>query len=163
MTALIKDHALAENQWQQLSVEDASQGLPLEGKIIISLTTWQELKESLKGRGNIGLFLDSSDEVEAVAEDLVHFEMVAINFPKFADGRGYSLARLLRDRYNFTGEVRAVGDVLHDQLFYMQRCGFNAFEIRADRDAESALSGLSDFSEVYQDGADNRLPLFRRR
>ena len=80
----------------------------------------------------------------------------------FSDGRGYSIAYNLRVRLKFTGELRAVGDVLRDQLFYLQRVGFNAFATRADRSMEEALKGLSDFSDVYQTSWDQKSPLFRR-
>jgi uncharacterized protein (DUF934 family) len=86
-----------------------------------------------------------------------------VNFPKFADGRGYSTARLLRERYGYHGEIRAIGDVLHDQLFFMKRCGFDAYAVRADKDIEAALAGFDDFSDAYQAAVDQPQPLFRRR
>lgn len=89
--------------------------------------------------------------------------MIAVNFPAFTDGRGFSSARLLRERYGYKGEIRAIGDVLRDQLFFMRRCGFDAYAIRADRSPEDALVSLDDFSEVYQTSVEQPLPLFRRR
>ena len=89
--------------------------------------------------------------------------LIAVDFPKFSDGRGYSIARLLRERYGFEGELRAIGDVLRDQLYYLRQCGFNAFAVRADRDVEAALRGLADFSDGYQASVATPLPLFRRR
>jgi len=88
---------------------------------------------------------------------------VAVHFPQFADGRGYSLGRLLRERYGWRGELRAIGDVLRDQLFYLTRCGFDAFDLREDQDLQAALSAFDDFSESYQTAVDQRQPLFRRR
>jgi len=79
------------------------------------------------------------------------------------DGRGYSIARLLRERYGWRGELRAIGDVLRDQLFYLTRCGFDAFELRAGQDAQAALTALADFSEAYQSSVERPQPLFRRR
>ncbi len=76
--------------------------------------------------------------------------LIAVDFPKFTDGRGYSIAYNLRKRLGYTGELRAIGDVLRDQLFYMQRVGFNAFATRPDRSIHDALKGLTDFSEAYQ-------------
>ena len=101
--------------------------------------------------------------MESIADDLQHFQVVALNFPVFSDGRHYSSARLLRERYKYQGEVRAIGDVLRDQLFYMKRCGFDAFALRADRDPYEALESLKDFSVTYQAATDEPLPLFRRR
>ncbi len=88
--------------------------------------------------------------------------MVAVDFPKFTDGRGYSIAYNLRMRLAYTGELRAIGDVLRDQLFAMQRVGFDAYACRQDRSIEDALKGLTVFSEVYQSSVDQKIPLFRR-
>ena len=88
--------------------------------------------------------------------------MLAVDFPKFSDGRGYSIAYNIRSRLGYTGEVRAIGDVLRDQLFYMHRVGFNAFATREDRSIQDALKGLTDFSETYQTSWDEKNPLFRR-
>ncbi len=88
---------------------------------------------------------------------------VEVNFPKFGDGRGYSIARLLRERYGYRGELRAVGQITRDLLFFMESCGFDAFELRAGEDAHEALASLEDFSESYQASVARPLPLFRRR
>jgi uncharacterized protein (DUF934 family) len=118
----------------------------------------------LKARdGGLGVWLDSDEEAEEIGEDVQYFQVIALNFPAFTDGRSYSNARLLRDRYKFKGELRAIGDVLRDQLFFMARCGFDAFAIRADKDPEDALQSLKDFSVTYQAATDEPLPLFRRR
>jgi uncharacterized protein (DUF934 family) len=87
---------------------------------------------------------------------------VAINFPKFGDGRGYTKARLLRERFAYKGEVRAVGEVLGDQLFYMARCGFDAFALVDGKDTQAALRCLQDFSVTYQAATDEARPLYRR-
>jgi uncharacterized protein (DUF934 family) len=96
-------------------------------------------------------------------ETSTNLPVIGINFPKFADGRGYSIARYVRERLGFNGELRAIGDVMRDQLFFLQRCGFNSYAIREDCDAEVAMAGLSDFSETYQAANDQKSPLFRRR
>ena len=89
--------------------------------------------------------------------------VIAVEFPQFTDGRGYSIARLLRERYRYTGELRAVGDVLRDQLYLMAECGFDAFALREDRDANDALAGLRDFSGLYAATTRDAQPRFRRR
>lgn len=99
----------------------------------------------------------------SIIDDLQHFQVIALNFPVFSDGRNYSNARLLRDRYGYQGELRSIGDVLRDQLFFMHRCGFDAYALREDHDPHAALASLQDFSEVYQAATDQPLPLFRRR
>jgi uncharacterized protein (DUF934 family) len=89
--------------------------------------------------------------------------LVALNFPEFKDGRPYSSARELRQRWRYQGEIRAVGDVLRDQLFFMKRCGFDAFLLREDQNLDAALSAFHDFQDAYQPGIIQPLPLFRRR
>jgi len=110
----------------------------------------------------VGVRLPNTANVADLAEDLSRLKVVALEFPKFADGRAHSQARLLRERYGYQGEIRAVGDILRDQLFFMARNGFDAFELRADRSLEDALDAFGEFSESYQPAADQQLPLYRR-
>jgi uncharacterized protein (DUF934 family) len=109
------------------------------------------------------VWLDSHEEPAAIAGDLDRFTLVAVNFPTFGDGRGYSIARLLRERHGYKGELRAIGEVVRDHLFFMASCGFDAFLLRDDQDPEEALTAFGDFSDAYQASADRPLPLFRRR
>jgi len=133
----------------------------------VPLKVWQAQRTALAGRAEagraeLGVWIGSSERPEELKDDLPRFAVVAIDFPKFMDGRGYSLAYNLRARLGYTGELRAIGDVLRDQLFYMQRVGFDAFAVREDKDIHDALKGLTDFSEVYQTSWDRKNPLFRR-
>ncbi len=131
--------------------------------VILPLDIWREYKSQWRNRpGRIGVFLSPADDVAVLAADLESVALVAISFPSFTDGRGYSQARLLRERYSFKGEVRAVGEVLIDQLFYLQRCGFDSFALRDDQDLVSALQAFRSFSDSYQ-ATVNHSPLFRRR
>ena len=98
-----------------------------------------------------------------LAPDVASLTLISVDFPQFTDGRGYSIGRLLRERYGYQGELRAVGDVQRDQLFYLTRSGFNAFVLRADKDPYKALTAHRDFSEAYQTAVDQPVPLFRRR
>jgi uncharacterized protein (DUF934 family) len=138
------------------------------GSVLVPLPVWLARRDELTPRleqGEIGVWIDSHEAPEALAEsvvDLNRIAVIAVHFPKFTDGRGYSIAHLLRSRYSYRRELRAVGDVLRDQLFYMKRCGFDAFQLRADKDIDAALASLGDFSEAYQGAADQPLPLFRR-
>lgn len=164
MSRLIKDRQIVDNAWTRLTADALEQnGLPAEGKVIVPLAFWQAERDALLARGDVAVCLAPGEEPEQLAADLEHLELVAIDFPAFKDGRGYSYARELRQRYGFNGEVRAVGDVLQDQLFYMWRCGFNAFEVRADRDLEEALDGLKVFTVTYQGDVHEPDPIFRRR
>jgi uncharacterized protein (DUF934 family) len=158
---IIKGQEIVEDTWTHV---DDDEDLP-EGQVIVSLARWQQDRESLIARSNsgLGVALDPDHHAEDIANDLAHFSLVALDFPVFRDGRAYSTARLLRDRYDFKGELRATGDVLRDQIFYMHRCGFDAFEVRADRSIEDALKAFEEFSVVYQPGTDEPLPLWRRR
>ena len=164
MQRLIKNGAVVNDSWHVLDKDATLDGLPNSDSIIVPLALWLGHSHALKARdGGLGVWLDSDEEVESIAGDLDQFQVIALNFPVFSDGRNYSNARLLRDRYQYQGEVRAIGDVLRDQLFFMQRCGFDAFALRADRNAEEALESLKDFSNCYQAATDQPLPLFRRR
>jgi uncharacterized protein (DUF934 family) len=109
------------------------------------------------------LRIEPADDPARIASRLGAVSRVEVNFPSFADGRGYSIARLLRERHGYRGELRAVGDVQRDQLFYLARCGFDAFLLRDDEDAQASLAALHDFSEAYQASVERPLPLFRRR
>lgn len=135
------------------------------GQVIVPVAVWNAQREALLPRaaaGEIGVWIASDERPEALKEDLPKFALVAVDFPKFTDGRGYSIAYNLRTRLGWTGELRAIGDVLRDQLFSMRRVGFDAYAVRADRDPHDALKGLTDFSETYQASVDQKVPLFRR-
>jgi len=165
MRDIIKDRRIVADDWQVLKLAEGetaeSVALP-EGRVIVPLAVWQARRDALKARGDVAVWLASDERPEALKDDVASLPLIAVDFPKFADGRGYSIAYNLRARLGFTGELRAIGDVLRDQLFYMQRVGFNAFATRPDRSIEDALKGLTDFSEAYQASWDQKMPLFRR-
>lgn len=162
---IIKDKTIVADDWTVLRLEeiDTPDGVVVpDGKIIVPLKVWQAQRELLQTRKELGVWLASDERAEDLRDDLARFSVIAVEFPKFADGRGYSIARHLRARLGYTGELRAIGDVLRDQMFYLQRVGFDAFTPRPDKDIAVALQGLSDFSLTYQASADERLPLYRR-
>lgn len=164
MQRIIKGEQVIDESWHLLPKEVTLEELSNCDDLLVPLQLWREHAHALKARdGGLGIWLDADEAVEEIADDLQHFQVVALNFPVFTDGRHYSSARLLRERYGYKGEIRAIGDVLRDQLFYMRRCGFDAFAVRPDRDPYDALQGLKDFSVTYQAGVDDPLPLFRRR
>lgn len=147
--------------------EVAAVGIP-GGKVIVPLSVWLGRRAELEGRlaaGQLGVWLNSFEEPEtlvASVQDINAFAVIAVNFPKFIDGRGYSVGRLLRERFGYRNELRAIGDVLRDQLFFYKRCGFDAYQLREDRDLRDALAGFADFSDPYQGAVDEPSPLFRR-
>jgi len=164
MQRIIKGNQIVDETWHLLPKDVTLDELTNCDDYIVPLQLWRDHAHVLKARdGGLGVWLDADEEAEEIGDDVEHFQVIALNFPAFTDGRNYSNARLLRDRYKFTGELRAIGDVLRDQLFYMKRCGFDAFALRADKDPVEALQSLQDFSVTYQAATDEPQPLFRRR
>ncbi|MAL96889.1 DUF934 domain-containing protein [Hydrocarboniclastica marina] len=161
---ILRDGTVAEDKWKLVEqTDDDSAVKPDGGSVIVPLSWWLDNRSSVSGDKNIGIWFDSSDEPEMLGEECQSVPIIAVNFPKFTDGRGYSIARLLRERYHFPNELRAIGDVLLDQLFYMKRCGFDTFKLRADKDVAKAQANLSVFGDSYQAAFDQQDPLFRRR
>ncbi|HEY8617310.1 DUF934 domain-containing protein [Phenylobacterium sp.] len=135
-----------------------------KGDVIISLTRFQAEGDRLLSEGRkVGVKLEAAEEVEALAYDLPRIAVVALNFPKFGDGRAYTNARLLRERYGFKGEIRAVGDVLREQAGHMVRCGFDAFEPADGSTPEVWQRATRRFRHVYQRAADTRAPAYVER
>ena len=159
--ALIKDRQVAtDDPW--ILVDDGDH-VPSTGDVIVGLHRFLADESELRARaGRFGVRIDPTDELDELATRLDGVALVAIHFPKFADGRGYTKARLLRERYGFEGEMRAVGDVLADQLYYMQRCGIDTFDLKQGKNPELAIACLSDLSVRYQGAVDEREPLYRR-
>lgn len=165
MPEIIRKGVVVHDDWQVLRPDAALplnlQALPA-GRIVVPLPFWLEHAQALVARGDVAVWLSGTDDPGLVAPWLDRLPLVAVDFPKFTDGRGFSVAYLLRTRYGWRGELRAVGDVLPDQVFYMQRVGFDAFAVRADRSVVTALKSLQTFSDAYQGSWDNPVPAFRR-
>lgn len=160
---VIKDNQITEDSWTRVEAIEPGHPVP-EGDIIIPFTWWKQNRESLNGHtGRVAVCLNGADRVEELVPHLAEFDLIALDFPAFRDGRCYSHARLLRDRYKYTGDLRAVGDVLRDQLFYMKRCGFSSFFVRKDKDIADALKAFNDFTVKYQTAADGAQPVYRLR
>ena len=156
----LKDGVVIDNHWQLVGADIDS--LPA-GDILVPVAYWQANHQQLaEHSGNVGVWVDGHEEVEEFAGSIAAVPVIAINFPKFVDGRGFSLARLLRERYGYIGEIRAMGDIIRDQLFLMQRCGFNAFQFLSEIDLAAASKSLNDFSDSYQVAVDQPEPLFKR-
>ncbi|ARU27168.1 DUF934 domain-containing protein [Cellvibrio sp. PSBB006] len=166
MPKLVKDGVIVEDTWTLLSKPegDAANFAVPAGQVIVPLSVWLAQKSELKSRTDIGVWLDSDETADLLGEDAQPLPLVAVNFPTFMDGRAFSTARLLRERFGFTGELRAVGNFIRDQLCYLRRCGVNAFAFsNPESDLQAALKSLDDFTEYYQASVDQPLPLFRRR
>jgi uncharacterized protein (DUF934 family) len=159
MATLIKERRVVSDSWRLLESQPCLQvgedGLvpdfPDAADLIVPRKLWRLRRDDLlERRGRLGLRLEAGDEVAQVASDLEHFALVAVDFPKYADGRGYSTARLLRERYGYKGELRAVGVVARDHLHFMEKVGFDAYDLREGDDAEEALAAFAEFSASYQ-------------
>ena len=164
MALLIKHRKPAADSWQRLDrdtrrwLSPGEDGfvpdLPRGADLLVPLALWRLRRDDLVRRtGRVGVWLDAGDDVAAIAPDLDRFDVVAVNFPRFSDGRGYSIARLLRERHGYRGELRAIGDIGRDQLAFLERSGFDAFALRDGVNAQDALAAFDEVSVVYQPDA----------
>ena len=168
MADIIKGRAIVSDDWNVLRLADGQRAADVQvpaDKTIVPLAVWQAQRDALLPRaedGTLGVWLSDTEGPELIAEDAGKFKLVALDFPKFSNGRSYSSAALLRTRYAYRGELRAIGDVLRDQMFYLARVGFDSFAVRAGRSLQDALDALNDFRVTYQGSTDEPRPLFRR-
>lgn len=165
MPKLIKLHNghadWANDPFTTVSEEDST---PDSGDVIVPFARFRDEGESLLGNGrNVGVLMQPDEAVEDLAPDLPRLSLVALAFPKFKDGRGYSSARLLRERYGFSGEVRAVGEVLREQASFYIRCGFDAFEPADGSTPDQWMKAAGRIRPVYQRAADDREPAYVER
>ena len=153
MTRLIKDGAYAEDVYARVA-DDAP--LP-DGAVIVSLQRFQKEREALLARNTpIGIRLQASENPEILGPDVNHFSLIVLEFPKFRDGRAFSWARMLRTRLGFTGEIRAVGDFLYDQMNYQRRVGFDAWEVPDHFTIEMFKRAVTEMTNVYQPSTDGK-------
>lgn len=164
MSRLIKDRIIIDDPYVAIAPgEDGSLSLPAS-PILVGLATWRSFRDELIRHPYAkGVQLKPDEFAEDIADELAHLDLIAIEFPAFADGRGYSTAHTLRGRLGFQGELRAVGDVFKDTIFYQLRCGFNAFSVKEGKRIEDALMALETFSTPYQGTPTDQSPLYRRR
>ncbi len=163
--ALIEHGKLAEDIWHDTDDFADAQALAPMGPIIVDLDTWRRHRDEILALDSpVGLRLQPGQTPDLVASDLHHFDLIALEFAKFTDGRAYSQARLLRERHGFKGKLRAVGDVLRDQLTFMLRCGFDSFQVATDSRAAAILEAVDEFAHWYQLALDRSatIPSLRR-
>lgn len=159
---LLKNGQIVADPWRKLADDEP---VPPDHPVLVSLERWQAERDVLLARNApLGVRLANNQPVAALAADIGRLELIALDFPKFNDGRAYTQARMLRERYGFRGELRATGNVLRDQFFFMQRCGFDAFEPAKGDAAAAWRAALGEFDIVYQPASDRRAPahLLRR-
>ncbi len=159
--ALLKDGKKVEDPWLRVGGEDP---VPEVGSVLVGLARWQQDRDALLARSEpVGVWLQSEEGPEELAADLDALALIALEFPAFKDGRAYSSARVLRERYGFSGELRAVGDVLLEHLLFMHRCGFDTFEIDSEDPEQDWQTAVADFDTWYQPTADGRPTAVQRR
>lgn len=160
MSALIRNRRIVANDVTLLDDEAA---VPASSKFVVSLARWQKEQAQLRGlSAEIGVRLPNTVDVSAIWAELQDRKLIVVDFPGFADGRAYSQARLLRDRYQFKGDILAVGGaVVRDQIHGMERSGINSFLLRADQDPEVCLTAFDDFASAYQKATDRNTPIVR--
>jgi uncharacterized protein (DUF934 family) len=163
---LIKHGKLVEDTWHDTDDLTDVQALAALGPVIVDLDVWQQNRNAVLALGGtLGLRLAPGQTPDIVAADLHHFALIALEFARFTDGRAYSQARLLRQRHGFKGELRAVGEVLRDQLTFMLRCGFDSFSVGTERQAQNILDAVAEFAHWYQPALDGAatIPALRQR
>ncbi len=160
MPTIIKNRELSDSEFNIVDIESAN----IEGSHqILPLAFYLEHREALKGRNDIGVWLEAGEEIEELAAFVNELPVIALNIPAFGDGRNYSSANILKRSLQYQGEIRAIGDVRRDQLHQMLDCGFNAFELAEGQDADKCLAALTGFTQNYQSTVERPEPLFRRR
>ena len=155
MSVLIKNGRQIQDPYQKITAEDE---IPASGPVLVPLIVWQDHWETLLSRGEpVGVQLASDEHPEIIGDDVDQIDLIALDFPTFRDGRAYSGARLIRERFGYTGELRAVGDVHLEQLHYMERVGFDTFEVSSEDAEKDFATAGQDFSVWYQPSGDERI------
>jgi uncharacterized protein (DUF934 family) len=163
MTArILRQRAVVEDDW--ILLQDSATEVTAGGKLIVPLGRWRSERDALLARADaVGVLLPNTEDVEAVWAEIRERPLIALQFPIFSDGRALSQAVLLRNRLGFVGELRAVGDVVRDLVFWLGRCGFDAIAPRPDQDAEACRLALDEIGVAYQSAADGHTPVWVRR
>ena len=158
---LVENGRIVEDRYVRVA-DDAP--IPDRTPVLVSAKRFlAEASELVRRDGSLGVLWPNDCRVNELEPWLGHLALIALNFPKFRDGRAYSQARLLREHFNFRGTLRATGDVLRDQFHFLVRAGFDSFEVKKDADAKVFAEVLNRYSVVYQPGADGRTAALRRR
>lgn len=163
MPKLVKDGKVIDDNYRIVESDNALTKLDQETLYLLPVDLWLENLATNTLKQACGVWLDSDQPPALLGTSLQQAEVIAINFPAFTDGRSFSYARELRDTLKFSGEIRAIGNYIRDQMYYLKRCGVNSFSFNETSAAEKALNSLNDFSDNYQASADQTIPAFKRR
>ena len=161
MSRIIRQRAVVEDEWT-LAV-DGGVPTPACGRLIVPLARWRSEREALLRAAAVGVLLPNTEDVEAIYPQIADRPLIALQFPTFSDGRALTQAMLLRGRLGFTGELRAVGDVVRDLVFWLGRCGFDCLVPRPDQDPQACLQALDEIGVAYQPAADGHASVWARR
>ena len=169
MPLIINQQRAELDSWNSLYGDDSAgfeeilSAGQFSGDLLVSWEQWQQNRDVLLKQANrVGIKIDNDFELGELIEDLDKLSLIAVDFPVFSDGRAFSQARLLRQRYGFQGEIRAVGDVTWDRLRFMHRCGIDAYEIDEDRYSDDMLEAFQEITVQFQGAADDPRPMYRQ-
>jgi len=157
---ILADGQLASDDWTVLDDEAA---WPESGHVVVSLARWRQGVGKAPAGLEVAVSIPNTENVDEFATELLDRPMLLLEIPKFADGRAYSQARVLRDRYRYTGQIRAVGEAHVDQIHFMRRCGFDAFVLPESQSVDAARRKLDEFSLSYEHAADPLTTVWERR
>jgi uncharacterized protein (DUF934 family) len=160
MPKLLKDNGIIEDSWRLITGEEQAEAGT--GNVLLPLGQWLARDDEERKSETCAPWISAEDEIEECLDKLLSAPLIAIDFPTFMDGRGFSTAEILR-KEGYRGELRAIGYLIQDQLYFLKRCGFDSVCLREGTDLEKALKSFQDFSVTYQTSADTEIPLFRRR
>ena len=161
MSRIIRQRAIVEDDWTL--APDGAAHTGAAGRLIVPLARWRAERAALETASAVGVLLPNTEDVEAVYPEIAERPLIALQFPAFADGRALTQAILLRNRLGFAGELRALGDVVRDLVFWLGRCGFDAIAPRGDQDLQACLQALDEIRTAYQPAADEHAPAWVRR
>jgi len=163
MTAILRDGAIAADDWLVIE-DDRTEAASAGGKVIVTLARWRaERQELLAAHSAVGVLVPNTADIEAVYPEIADRALIALQFPTFTDGRALSQAVVLRKRLRYRGELRAVGDIIRDLVFWLGRCGFDSIVPRKDQNLEGCRAALDEITVAYQAAADEHTPVWVRR
>lgn len=160
---ILRNGELAPDHWTVIE-DGVTEIEPARRRAIVTLARWSVEREPLiRAHAAVGVLVPNTADIEAVYPQIRDRPLIALQFPAFSDGRALSQAVVLRKRLGFQGELRAVGDVIRDLVFWLGRCGFDSIVPRQDQSLEACRAALAELTVAYQAAADEHTPVWIRR